>query len=102
MRSLVVRTLLAVVLFSASLSGLARAQTAGTTFRNNQDPSNTPAEQSMQAVGGPSHHAGVNVQGRVKPVPNTPSASTTHHLRTVIKTTAAKPADSTSPNGSPK
>ncbi len=96
------RTRLAVVLFSASLSGLAHAQTAGTTFPNNQDPSNTPAEQSMQEVGGPSNHTGVDVQGQVKPAPATSPASTTHHFRTVVKTKATRPASSTSPNGSPK
>jgi hypothetical protein len=86
----------------ASLSGLARAQTTGTVFPNNQDPSNTPAEQSMQEVGGPSSHIGVDVQDQVKPVPANPATLTTHRRRTVVKTRAAKPASSAAPAGVPK
>ncbi len=96
------RTLLTAFLFMASLSGLARAQTAGTIFPNNQDPSNTPAEQSMQEVGGPSNHIGVDVQDQVKPVLANPLRSMTHRRKTVVKTRAAKLPSSTAPAGVPK
>ncbi len=51
-----------VLVATALAASAADAQTAGTVFPNNQDPSNTPAEQSMQAIGGPSNKAGVAVQ----------------------------------------
>ena len=47
---------------TALAASAADAQTAGTVFPNNQDPSNTPAQQSMQEIGGPSNKTGVVVQ----------------------------------------
>ncbi len=89
------RTFLAIVIFTASVGGAAHAQTAGTVFPNNQDPSATPAEQSMQQVGGPSDQIGVVVQEKVKPAPAHPKAAATHRRKTVVKTKSSSPPTST-------
>ncbi len=87
------RTRLLTALFVLSASAAAHAQTAGTTFPNNQDPSTTPAEQSMQEVGGPGgKNIAVVVQQKVKPVPPAPAPAATRHRQTLVKTRSTRPA----------
>jgi hypothetical protein len=98
-RSPIVRTLLTTALLTLSLGAAAQAQTAGTTFPNNQDPSTTSAEQSMQEVGGAGgKQAAVVVQEKVKPVPQPTSV---HHHK-VTRTTSPKPASSKPQADAPK